>query len=126
MGKIQLNNGDKNRRPSHGFRRHRDSSGRPGRRGQGRHTKHLTMVGTTEHAARAALLATPIEELDLTVRSYNCLKRDGVRNVGELIGRTEQELLDIRNFGQKSVDEVKMKLAILDSSLTLKAPAIAA
>ena len=64
-----------------------------------------------QDAQLAADLALPIEELDLTVRSYNCLKREGINSVGELIARTEADLLDIRNFGQKSIDEVKMKLA---------------
>ena len=54
--------------------------------------------------------ATPIEDLDLSVRSYNCLKREGVATVGELRVMTETQLLEIRNFGQKSVDEVKEKL----------------
>ena len=45
--------------------------------------------------------------MDLTVRSYNCLKREGIHTVGELIARSEADLLDIRNFGQKSIDEVK-------------------
>ena len=58
----------------------------------------------------AADLALPIEDLNFTVRSYNCLKREGVHTVGELITRSEQDLLDIRNFGQKSIDEVKLKL----------------
>ena len=62
-------------------------------------------------AALAADLALPIEELDLTVRSYNCLKREGIHTVGELVGRSEADLLDIRNFGAKSIDEVKVKLA---------------
>ena len=62
-------------------------------------------------------LALPIEELSLSVRSYNCLKREGINSVGELIQRTEQELTDIRNFGQKSIDEVKMKLDELGLSL---------
>jgi DNA-directed RNA polymerase subunit alpha len=59
----------------------------------------------------------PIEDLDLSVRSYNCLKREGVANVGELLDKTEQELLEIRNFGSKSVDEVKEKLAELGVAL---------
>ena len=61
-------------------------------------------------AALAADLALPIEELDLTVRSYNCLKREGIHTVGELVSRSEADLLDIRNFGAKSIDEVKAKL----------------
>ncbi len=68
-------------------------------------------------AALAADLALPIEDLDLTVRSYNCLKREGIHSVGELVGRSEADLLDIRNFGAKSIDEVKVKLATLGLSL---------
>src|SRR5664279_3557604 len=55
--------------------------------------------------------------MDLTVRSYNCLKREGIHTVGELVSRTEADLLDIRNFGQKSIDEVKIKLAGMGLSL---------
>ena len=62
-------------------------------------------------------LALPIEELSLSVRSYNCLKREAINTVGELIQKTEQELTDIRNFGQKSIDEVKSKLDELGLSL---------
>ena len=69
-------------------------------------------------AALAADLALPIEELNLTVRSYNCLKREGIHTVGELVSRSEQDLLDIRNFGAKSIEEVKQKLA--EMGLTLK------
>jgi DNA-directed RNA polymerase subunit alpha len=68
-------------------------------------------------AALAADLALPIEDLDLTVRSYNCLKREGIHTVGELVSRSEADLLDIRNFGAKSIDEVKAKLATLGLSL---------
>ena len=68
-------------------------------------------------AALAADLALPIEDLDLTVRSYNCLKREGIHTVGELVARSEADLLDIRNFGQKSIDEVKVKLAGMGLSL---------
>ena len=58
-------------------------------------------------------LSTPIEELDLTVRSYNCLKREGINTVSELIALSEDQLMNIRNFGSKSVDEVREKLASL-------------
>ncbi len=67
--------------------------------------------------ALAADLALPINDLNLTVRSYNCLMREGVHTVGELVSRSEADLLDIRNFGQKSIDEVKAKLAELGLSL---------
>lgn len=56
-------------------------------------------------------LSTPIEDLDLTVRSYNCLKREGINTVSELIALSEDQLMNIRNFGSKSVDEVREKLA---------------
>ncbi|MDZ4170054.1 MAG: DNA-directed RNA polymerase subunit alpha [Coriobacteriia bacterium] len=56
------------------------------------------------------MLDTPIEELDLSVRSYNCLKRQGVNTIGQLTECSEQDLLNIRNFGAKSIEEVKDKL----------------
>ncbi|AKV55945.1 DNA-directed RNA polymerase subunit alpha [Bifidobacterium actinocoloniiforme DSM 22766] len=63
-------------------------------------------------------MAVPIEDLNLTQRSYNCLKREGIHTIGELVSHTEQDLLDIRNFGMKSIDEVKEKLQ--DMGLSLK------
>jgi DNA-directed RNA polymerase subunit alpha len=56
------------------------------------------------------VLATSIDALNLSVRSHNCLKREGIATVGELVTRSETDLLDIRNFGSKSIDEVKVKL----------------
>jgi DNA-directed RNA polymerase subunit alpha len=57
-----------------------------------------------------SVLDTPIEELDLSVRSYNCLKRQGVNTIGQLNDCSENDLLNIRNFGAKSIEEVKDKL----------------
>ncbi|MFX0539510.1 DNA-directed RNA polymerase subunit alpha [Ornithinimicrobium sp. Y1847] len=75
-------------------------------------------IGTAAgDGALASDLALPIEDLDLTVRSYNCLKREGIHSVGELVGRSEADLLDIRNFGAKSIDEVKDKLAEMGLAL---------
>ncbi len=68
-------------------------------------------------AADIANFAMPIEEMDLTVRSYNCLKREGIHTVGELVSRSEADLLDIRNFGAKSIDEVKVKLGTMGLAL---------
>jgi DNA-directed RNA polymerase subunit alpha len=65
----------------------------------------------------AEQLSTPIEALDLTVRSFNCLKREGIHTVGELISRSEADLMDIRNFGSKSIEEVKDKLRSLNLQL---------
>ncbi|MEV3913015.1 DNA-directed RNA polymerase subunit alpha C-terminal domain-containing protein, partial [Streptomyces canus] len=73
--------------------------------------------------ALAADLALPIEELELTVRSYNCLKREGIHSVGELMARSEADLMDIRNFGAKSIDEVKEKLAGMGLGLKDSPPA---
>ena len=61
-----------------------------------------------------------IEELELSVRAYNCLKREGVDTVEKLLEYTEDELLDIRNFGQKSIQEVKDKVKSLGLSFKKK------
>lgn len=63
------------------------------------------------------VLDTPIEELDLTVRSYNCLKRQGVNTIGQLTECSEADLLNIRNFGAKSIEEVKDKLQAMGLGL---------
>ncbi|MDO4784155.1 MAG: DNA-directed RNA polymerase subunit alpha [Propionibacteriaceae bacterium] len=70
----------------------------------------------------AESLSLPVEDLNLTVRSYNCLKREGIHTVGELVARSEQDLLDIRNFGTKSIVEVKMTLHNLGLSLRDSSP----
>lgn len=57
-----------------------------------------------------------IEELDLSVRSYNCLKRAGITNVFELTQKSEEEMMKVRNLGKKSLKEVKEKLAALELS----------
>jgi len=62
-------------------------------------------------------LEKTIEDLDLSVRSYNCLKRAGIHTVGDLIEKSENEMLKVRNLGQKSLDEVIRKLAELGLSL---------
>jgi DNA-directed RNA polymerase subunit alpha len=77
----------------------------------------IDMGPSPTDAALAADLALPIEELELTVRSYNCLKREGIHTVGELVSRSEADLLDIRNFGAKSIDEVKAKLVTMGLAL---------
>ena len=77
----------------------------------------IDMGPSVMDGALAADLALPIEDLDLTVRSYNCLKREGIHTVGELVNRSEADLLDIRNFGSKSIDEVKAKLVSMGLSL---------
>ena len=56
------------------------------------------------------LMDTPIEELDLSVRAFNCLKANEIQTVGALLQKREEELLALRNFGRKSLDEIKEKL----------------
>ena len=68
-------------------------------------------------AQKAKLYAMPIEELDLSVRPYNCLKRAGINTVGDLMQRTEEEIVSVKNFGRKSLDEVRDKLTTLGLSL---------
>ncbi|QWB99859.1 DNA-directed RNA polymerase subunit alpha [Mycoplasmatota bacterium] len=62
-------------------------------------------------------LEKPIEDLDLSVRSYNCLKRAGINNLSELIEKTEEDMMKVRNLGKKSLKEVKQKLEELNLSL---------
>lgn len=64
------------------------------------------------------VLEMTIEELDLSVRSFNCLKRAGINTVGDLIGKSEDDMMKVRNLGRKSLDEVIGKLASLGFKLS--------
>jgi DNA-directed RNA polymerase subunit alpha len=70
----------------------------------------LELGEVADATASSPDLDLPIEELDLSERPSNCLKRAQINTVGELLTKTEDDLLNITNFGQKSLDEVKMKL----------------
>lgn len=70
----------------------------------------------------AELLETPIEELQLSVRSLNCLKRAGIRTIGELLTYSEEDVMKLKNFGQKSLDEIKEKLEERNLSLQPSTP----
>ena len=63
------------------------------------------------------ILEMTIEELDLSVRSFNCLKRAGINTVEDLISKSEEEMMKVRNLGKKSFDEVKEKLQSLGFDL---------
>ena len=63
-----------------------------------------------EEQKEASILDMPVENLGLSVRSLNCLKRAGVRTVGDLNNYTEEDVMKLKNFGQKSLDEIKDKL----------------
>ena len=93
-------------------------------------TEHLNIfVGLTEVARNAnvmeakkedkkeKVLEMTIEELDLSVRSYNCLKRAGINTVQELANKTEEDMMKVRNLGRKSLEEVKFKLEELELGL---------
>ena len=70
-----------------------------------------------EEEQKDKILEMTIEELDLSVRSYNCLKRAGINSVDELIQRNEEDMMKVRNLGKKSLEEVINKLNELGLSL---------
>ena len=72
---------------------------------------------TKEEDKQVKLMELPIEEMDLSVRSYNCLKRASINTVEDLANRTEEEMMKVRNLGRKSLDEVKNKLHSLGLAL---------
>lgn len=76
-----------------------------------------TVVEKSE-TQRDKVLEMTIEELDLSVRSFNCLKRANINTVEDLISRTEDEMIKVRNLGRKSLEEVVHKLAMMGLSLT--------
>ena len=71
-----------------------------------------------EDKGKEKLLEMTIEELDLSVRSFNCLKRAGINTVEDLISRSEEEMIKVRNLGKKSFDEIKEKLDSLGFELS--------
>jgi len=71
----------------------------------------------TEKDDKQKILDMPIEELDLSVRSYNCLKRAGINTIYELTQKTAEDMMKVRNLGKKSLQEVEAKLAAFNLSL---------
>ena len=67
--------------------------------------------------SQAKVLEMTIEELDLSVRSFNCLKRAGINTVNDLIEKSAEEMMKVRNLGKKSFDEVREKLHSLGYEL---------
>jgi DNA-directed RNA polymerase subunit alpha len=66
------------------------------------------------------VLEMNIDELELSVRSYNCLKRAGINTVQELCSKTPEDMMKVRNLGRKSLEEVLQKLKELNLSLTIR------
>ena len=79
--------------------------------------RQVEVMVEKEETQKEKMLEMTIEELDLSVRSYNCLKRAGINTVEELTNKSEPEMMKVRNLGRKSLEEVKNKLAALDLSL---------
>ena len=76
-----------------------------------------TSIFASEDVQDDSELDKQVEDLDLSVRSYNCLKRAGIHSVRQLVDFSENDLLNIRNFGVKSIEEVKEKLEAMGLSL---------
>lgn len=79
--------------------------------------KNTEIMVEKEETHKEKMLEMTIEELDLSVRSYNCLKRAGINTVQELTEKSEPDMMKVRNLGRKSLEEVKEKLAALGLSL---------
>ena len=81
------------------------------------HVQGVEIMVEKEEDKKEKILEMTIEELDLSVRSYNCLKRAGINTVDELVQRNEEEMMKVRNLGRKSLEEVINKLAMMGLSL---------
>ncbi len=80
-------------------------------------TRNVEIMIEKEEGQKEKVLETTIEELDLSVRSYNCLKRAGINTVQDLTTRSESDMMKVRNLGRKSLEEVMAKLQAMDLSL---------
>jgi len=80
--------------------------------------KHTEIMVEKEETKKEKVLEMTIEELDLSVRSYNCLKRASINTASDLTNRTEEDMMKVRNLGRKSLEEVLHKLSALGLSLS--------
>ncbi|MDD3705863.1 MAG: DNA-directed RNA polymerase subunit alpha [Clostridiaceae bacterium] len=83
------------------------------------HVGNVEIMVEKEEDKKEKVLEMTIEELDLSVRSFNCLKRAGINTVEELTQRTEEDMMKVRNLGKKSLEEVQQKLEALGLSLKM-------
>ena len=79
---------------------------------------HTEIMVEKDDNGKEKILEMTIEELDLSVRSFNCLKRAGINTVEDLISKSEEEMMKVRNLGKKSLEEVISKLQSLGFNLT--------
>ncbi len=82
--------------------------------------KDMDILIKTDDDKQQQILSMKIEDMDFSVRSYNCLKRANIHTVEDLISKTEEEMLKVRNLGKKSLDEVIQKLEAFGLSLEKK------
>lgn len=82
--------------------------------------KNMSIMSQKELSEKDKMLETSIEDLELSVRSYNCLKRAGIHTVADILSRTEHDMMKVRNLGKKSLDEVVNKMHSL--GLSFKKP----
>lgn len=72
--------------------------------------KTMSIMSKKEMSKKDKLMEMPIEDLELSVRSYNCLKRAGIHAVADIVNKTEQDMIKVRNLGKKSLEEVTTKI----------------
>ena len=82
-------------------------------------SSRIQVIAAEEENSKDKVLEMNIDELELSVRSYNCLKRAGINTVEELCNRTSEDMMEVRNLGRKSLEEVLSKLKELGLSLNL-------
>ena len=87
-----------------------------------RYLKRIHGLVSTQHKNLEEKLRTSVEDLALSVRSINCLRRAKIRFVGDLVQKTEKDLLGIRNFGRTSLNEVTMILSEMGLELGMELP----
>ena len=75
--------------------------------------KNMSIMSQKELSMKDKILETSIEDLEFSVRSQNCLKRAGIHTVADIVNKSEQDMIKVRNLGKKSLDEVMNKIAEL-------------
>jgi DNA-directed RNA polymerase subunit alpha len=90
------------------------------------HAEFRGLPGGPSDAAIEAKLNMSLAEMKLSVRATNCLESENITSVRDLVGRTEDQLLDVRNFGETTLNEVRDKLASMGLRLGMRMPSLSA